>query len=100
VTAEMMWVQQLLIELQIPHSPVARSWCDNIGATYLSANPVFHARMKHIEIDFHFLRERVSQKLLDIRFISTNDQVADGLTKPITALKLKEFRCNLNLGSG
>jgi histone deacetylase 1/2 len=75
-------------------------WCDNIGATYLSANPVFHARMKHIEIDFHFVRERVAQKLLEIRFISTNDQVTDGFTKPITAQKMKEFRRNLNLGCG
>jgi histone deacetylase 1/2 len=81
----MMWIQQLLTELQVLHSPVARLWCDNIGATYLSANPVFHARMKHIEIDFHFVRERVAQKLLEIRFISTNDQVTDGFTKPITA---------------
>jgi hypothetical protein len=99
-TADTMWVQQLLMELQVPHSPVARLWCDNIGATYLSANPVFHARTKHIEIDFHSVRERVAQKLLNIRFISTNDQVADGFTKPITAVKMKEFRRNLNLGCG
>jgi histone deacetylase 1/2 len=95
-----MWVQHLLAELQVPHSPVARLWSDNIGATYLSANPVFHARMKHIEIDFHFVRERVAQKLLEIRFISTNDQVADGFTKPITVHKLREFRRNINLGCG
>jgi histone deacetylase 1/2 len=79
---------------------VARLWCDNIGATYLSANPVFHARTKHIEIDFHFVRERVAQKLLDIWYISTNDQVTYGFTKPITVAKMKEFRRNLNLGSG
>jgi histone deacetylase 1/2 len=98
-TAETMWIQQLLTELQVPHSPVARLWC-NIGATYFSANPVFHGRTKHIEIDFHFVRERVAQKLLDIRYISTNDQVADGFTKPITVAKMKEFRHNLNLGGG
>jgi histone deacetylase 1/2 len=84
--AETMWVQQLLTELQVPHSPVARLWCDNIGATYLSANPVFHARTKYIEIDFHFVRETVARKQLDIRFISTKDQVADGFTKPITVV--------------
>jgi histone deacetylase 1/2 len=99
-TAEMMWIQRLLTELGISHVPVARLWCDNIGATYLSANPVFHARTKHIEIDFHFVRERVAQKLLDIRFIATGDQLADGFTKPITASKLNQFRANLNLVSG
>jgi hypothetical protein len=53
-TVEMLWVQKLLCELKISHPPQVRLWCDNLGATYLSANPVFHARTKHIEIDFHF----------------------------------------------
>jgi hypothetical protein len=80
---ELMWLQILLKELKISHPPVARLWCDNLGATYLSANPVFHARMKHIEVDFHFVIERVARKLLDIRSISTKDQLADEFTKPL-----------------
>jgi len=99
-TAEMMWVQKLLTELKIRYPPAARLWCDNLGAKYLSANPVFHARTKHIEIDFHFVREQVAKKLLDIRFISSKDQLADGFTKPITAAKPRQFRINLNLVSG
>ena len=56
---------------------------DNLGATYLSVNPVFHARAKHIEIDFHFVRERVLNKQLEIHFVPSKDQVADGFTKPL-----------------
>jgi hypothetical protein len=81
----MLWVQKLLTELGVQHPPIARLWCDNLGAKYLSANPVFHARTKHIEIDFHFVRKRVAQKLLDIRFIHTGDQVANGFTKSLPA---------------
>jgi hypothetical protein len=71
-----------------------------LGAKYLSANPVFHACTKHIEIDFHFVRERVAQKLLEVRFISTNDQLAAGFTKQIPAAKFQVFCSNLNLVSG
>jgi len=96
-TTEVMWVQTLLTELKIPHPSAARLWCDNMGATYLSANPVFHARTKHIEVDYHFVRERVARRLLDIKFIPTGYQVADGFTKPLTVRQLEAFRNNLNL---
>jgi hypothetical protein len=84
VTVEIMWLQTLLQELNIIHPPATRLWCDNLGATYLFANPVFHARMKHIEVDFHFVHERVAQKRLEIQFISSKDQLPDGLTKPLS----------------
>jgi hypothetical protein len=58
-------------------------WCDNLGAKYLSAKPMFHARMKHVEVDYHFVYERVAKGLLDIRFISTHDQVAYNFTKAL-----------------
>jgi hypothetical protein len=96
----MMWVQKLLTELKVHHPRAARLWCDNLGAKYLSANPMFHATTKHIEIDFHFVREQVANKLLDIRFINSGDQVVDGFSKAISAMKLRQFRHNLNLVSG
>lgn len=58
---------------------------------------MFHARTKYIEIDFHFVRERVSQRLLEIAFVPTQDQVADGLTKPLPLQLLEKFRYNLDL---
>jgi histone deacetylase 1/2 len=97
-TAELIWVESLLQELGVsqPRPPVLW-WCDNIGAMFLSSNPVFHARTKHIEIDFHFVRERVSKKLLQIKFISSKDQLADIFTKPLPLPMFEVCRRNLNL---
>ena len=75
--AEAIWVDSLLKELGVVQQRTPILWCDNLGATYLTANPVFHARTKHIEIDFHFVRERVATGALEVRFISTDDQLAD-----------------------
>lgn len=75
-------------------------WCDNLSATYLSINPVFHARTKHMDVDYHFVHESVAQKLLNIRFVHTGDQVADGFTKPLSMRQLMAFRQNLNLDRG
>jgi len=99
-TTEVIWVQSLLDELGISQSRVPILWCDNIGATYLSANPVLHARTKHIEVDYHFVRERVARKQLEVRIISSDDQVADGFTKAQLLRQLVEFRRNLNVTSG
>lgn len=53
--------------------------------------------MKHIEADFHFVREKVAIRALDVRFISTNDQIANGFIKTITRNMLGQFKYNLNL---
>jgi hypothetical protein len=84
-------VQTVLQELQIPHLKSARLRCDNMGAKYLTSNLIFHGRMKHIEIDYHFVRDRVTKKLLDARFISTGDQVADEFTKELSQRRLIKF---------
>jgi hypothetical protein len=63
-TAETIGLESLLRELGVRSPQLPRLWCDNLGATYLSANPVFNPRAKHIEIDFHFVRERVRRKQL------------------------------------
>jgi hypothetical protein len=92
-----MWVQTLLVELNLAKYAATSLWCNNLGANYLSANPMFHARTKHIEMDYHFVRKRVARKQLVIHFISTNDQLADGFTNALPMVKLKKFQYNLNL---
>ena len=57
---------------------------------------MFHACTKHIEIDYHLLREQVAQKLMGIRFIHSEDQVVDGFTKALPEQRLITFRSNLN----
>jgi len=96
-TAEVMWIQTLLRELNINSPKAAKLWCDNIGAKYLSANPVFHARTKYIEVDYHFVRERVARRLLDIEFVSLGDQNADGFTKALSVQLLENVKHNLNM---
>ena len=87
-TAELIWIQVLLRELGISQARTPSLWCDNIGATYLSANPIFHRRTKHVEVDYHFVRERVSTRQLDVRLISSKDQLVDIMTKPLQLLLL------------
>lgn len=84
-TAEIIWVQTLLKEIGIDSPAKVHLWCDNMGAKHLASNPVFHARTKHIEVDYHFVRERVQKGLLGVDYISTKDQIADGFTKALTA---------------
>jgi hypothetical protein len=50
-------------------------------------------------VDYHFVPERVAKRLLDIEYISTRDQIADGFTKPLAVRNLEMFKNNLNLGS-
>jgi hypothetical protein len=86
--AEIIWLQFLLSELQVslPAPPIL--WCDNIGATFLAANPMFHARTKHVEINYHFIREKVASKQLTIQFLWSKDQLADIMTTSLPGLHI------------
>lgn len=54
-TVELYWIRMVLQELQITLPTAPTLWCDNIGAIALASNPIFHARTKHIEVDYHFV---------------------------------------------
>ncbi|KAI3809131.1 hypothetical protein L1987_25100 [Smallanthus sonchifolius] len=95
--AELAWLEALLKELHVSMTLEPILWCDNLGATYLSANPVFHAGTKHVEIDFHFVIERVAHKKLLIQFIKTDDQIANVFTKPLSSQRFIQLRSMLKV---
>ncbi|XP_019163279.1 PREDICTED: uncharacterized protein LOC109159655 [Ipomoea nil] len=97
--AEVTWVVSLLNELGLGSLTAPTLWCDNLGATYLCANPVFHARTKHVEVDYHFVRDKVSAGQLQVHFVSTKDQLADIFTKPLPAARFGALRDKLNVVS-
>jgi hypothetical protein len=87
----------LLIDLQVPSVSAPTVWCDNLGATYLSANPIFYARTKHVEVDYHFVHDRVAKKEIQIRFVLFRDQLADVFTKPRPVASFTAFRFKLRV---
>ncbi|XP_019199804.1 PREDICTED: uncharacterized protein LOC109193402 [Ipomoea nil] len=99
VSAEVTWVVSLFRELGLHSGKPATLWCDNLGATYLAANPVFHARTKHVEIDYHFVRDKVASGDFIVSFVSTKDQLADIFTKPLPAPRFQTLRDKLNVVS-
>jgi hypothetical protein len=67
-------------------------YCDNISSILLANNPVYHVRTKHIEVHYHFIREKILAKEIDLIHVSTEDQVVDIFTKALGTDKLKRFK--------
>jgi hypothetical protein len=94
-SAELCWLRTLLKDLGLYLHDPPILWCDNISALAIASNPVFHARTKHIEVDFHFIRERVLRKDLQVKFVSTNDQLADIFTKGLPSSRFRDLQSKL-----
>ena len=92
-----MWLKKLLGDLQINYGDLILC-SDSMLAIYLVKNPVFHARSKHIEVHYHFIREKVITKEILLLHVKTGDQVADIFTKFLDSEKLKKFMHQMNIG--
>lgn len=83
-TTKLNSVSHLLSKLGITLVSNPTIYYDKVNATYLCANPVFHLRVKHIAIDFHFGHDQVTKHLLHVSYVHTIDQLANSLTKPLS----------------
>jgi hypothetical protein len=66
-------------------------YCDNISSILLASNPIYHVRTKHIEVHYHFIKEKFITKEIDLIHVNTEDQVIDIFTKVLGINKLRKF---------
>ena len=94
--AQILWMKQTLKDFDLIFN-ITPIMCDNTSAINLSKNPVNHSRTKHIEVRHHFLRDHVAKNNIKLEFISTSDQLADILTKPLDEAQFVKIRRNLGI---
>ena len=83
---EGIWLNRVLRDIGSPQDRFI-VFCDNQGAIALSENPGKHSRSKHIDVRYHFIRERVDEGQVEIRHVGTLNQAADMLTKALSTIK-------------
>ena len=86
-TMDLAWVRQLLADLHKAPGGPTKLYVDNESAVKLAVNPVFHARTKHIDVRYHFIRDMVEKKQVELARVDTKDNIADSLTKPVPKAK-------------
>lgn len=96
-TSEIIWLRSLLKCLQVNCSTPTILYCDNQAALHLAANPVFHERTKHIEVDCHFIREYLQTGAIKTDYVPTKQQQADIFTKALGAKQFQELSIKIGV---
>jgi Reverse transcriptase (RNA-dependent DNA polymerase) len=94
---ELLWLRRLLTELGFEPISEMKLFCDNKAAIDISHNPVQHDRTKHIEVDRHFIREKIDSKIIEIPFVRSGEQLADMLTKAVSSKMFNESLIKLGM---
>jgi hypothetical protein len=95
--ADASWLRQLFHELHSPLQHATLVYCDNVSAVYLSTNLVQRQHMKHVEIDLHFVRERVAAAGVRVLSVPTTLQFAEIFIKGLLSSVFLNFRSSLNI---
>lgn len=90
---ELLWIRSLLEDLNIKHDSPMKLYCDNKAACDIAHNPIQHDRTKHVEIDRHFIKEKLEARIIETPHVSSQEQLADLLTKAVPS---RAFHDGLN----
>ena len=90
---ELIWLKQLLQELRFSKDEQMMIVCENQTALHITSNPIFHERTKHIELNYHFIREKTASGCMTTSFVNSSDQLADIFTKSLRCLRI-QYICN------
>lgn len=84
-------MKELLPKIWLPISESMKLRCDNQATIHIAKNHVFHERTKHIEINYHYIPDKVKEKIISLKYVKTDQQVADIMTKPLPKDKQKDL---------
>lgn len=94
---ELLWLRELLSDFGIDCSAPITVHSDSLSAIQLAANPVFHARTKHIAKECHFIRDEIIKGVIATKHVSTRSQLADIMTKALGRKEFEAFRLKLGV---
>ena len=95
---EILWLRRLLTEIGFPPTQRSQLFFDNKATISISENPVQHDKTKHVEVDRHFIKEKLEGDIIEFPFVRSEEQLADILTKALCHKVFKEFLGKLNIG--
>lgn len=96
-TCHAIWLRRLLKELNLPQIEATMICVDNKFAQALAKNPVYHDRSKNIDTRYHFIRECIAKKEVELKYVKSHDQVADIFTKPLKFKNFQRLRSSLGI---
>lgn len=95
--AELTWLASLLRDLGISRPQPALLFCDNMGSLQLTVNPVFHGRTKHVELDYHFIKEKVALGHIQTQYVESANQLVDVFTKALSRAHFHKLQPKMGL---